>query len=171
MTVSDQPSRKEEDVPARISTSSSVTSYGRFTPSHYTEDLQSHDNQGWRTVDLYETEDHSGRRIRSNRDLDEQDESVTKAVLFKDAKSGDSFDVISREEREDLDRIEDGNDDASQPKQVQTQNDTEKSLTEFKQFQQVTERSEHGEQRRNSEEQLGDDKELGRGGSMTWFFW
>lgn len=69
--VSNQPSIKEEDDSAIISTSSSMTGDGGSTTSQYIDGLQSRYNQGWKTVDLYDKEDHNDGYIGSSLDLDE----------------------------------------------------------------------------------------------------
>lgn len=159
LMVSDQPSMKEKEDSAIISTSSSMTSNGGSATAHYHYDLQSRDNHGWTTVDLYDKEDENGRYIKGITDLEKQgymgellvenDKStVTKAVLLKDAESGYLFDsVISKGEMEEF---EDGNDDVSQPEQVQKLNwkNNEKSLTEINQLrEQIDSKEVKGKQR------------------------
>lgn len=177
LMISDQPSMTEEEVSAIISTSSSMTSDGGSATSRYVQDLQSRDNQGWKTVDLYDKEDPNGRYIRSNLDLDtqgymgellvESDKStVTKAVLFKDTESVYSFDsAISKGE---VEQFGDRNEESLLTEIYQ--------LREQRDSKEVKENSGHEEKegngrKLNSEVQLGNYEELDRDGLMTWYLW
>lgn len=158
--------------------------------SHYIDDLQSRDNQGWKTLDLYDEEDQNGRYIRSNPDLDEQgymgellvENDKSTATKAEDTESGYSFDSITSKGQ--MEQFEDRNDDVLRPEQVQKLNweNIEKGLLtelnllrEQRHSKEVKGSREHeeteGNEGKNSEIQLGNYNELDRDGLMAWYFW